>query len=101
MAITPSQLDAESNRAFRRRCCGAGSATPDTAQNFFPTSRRSSSCSREKISLRKLLHEHDVFTYNRIVPNFERVRSKQIAASHTTPIGGEKHGSQEKGKKSW
>jgi hypothetical protein len=29
------------------------------------------------------------------------MRLKQIAASHTTPIGGDKHGSQEKGKKSW
>ena len=42
-----------------------------------------------KIWPRKVLHDEDVFTYNRTVPNFERTRLKQIAASRTTLIGGD------------
>jgi len=50
----------------------------------------------EKVCVRKGLHDDDVLIYNRIVPEFERMRLNPIAATNITLIGGDKHGSQEK-----
>jgi len=53
-----------------------------------------------KIWPRKLLHDDDVFTYNRIVPELEPSRLTPLAATKLTLIGGDEHGSEEK-KESW
>jgi len=49
----------------------------------------------KKIWTRKLLRPYDVFTYNRTVPKNERGRSNHVT-TQLTPIGGDKHGRQEK-----
>jgi excinuclease UvrABC nuclease subunit len=42
-----------------------------------------------KVWPRKLLHEDDVFTYNRTVPKIERTCANQTAATKITLIGGD------------
>jgi excinuclease UvrABC nuclease subunit len=49
-----------------------------------------------KVWPRKLLHDDDVFTYNRTVPKSERGARTKTATTKLTLIGGDKHGSQEK-----
>jgi len=46
-----------------------------------------------KVWPRKLLHDDDVFTYNRFVPRIERSARSQTTTTKLTPIGGDKHGS--------
>jgi hypothetical protein len=49
-----------------------------------------------KVWPRKLLHDDDILTYNRTVPDFERMRLNPNAASKPKLIGGDSRGSQEK-----